>query len=76
MSDTVIDPITCGVLITTPTGNQLVKTHPEFLDVVMPKIEHNRGWVVCFLQLNEKMLQGETITGDIFNFKGFKFQKI
>lgn len=76
MSDTILDPIMCGVQITTPTGNKLVKEHPAFLDVVLPKIEHNRTWVVQFLAANEKMLKGQTVVGDEFNFKGFTFQKI
>lgn len=76
--DPMTEPCACHVQITTPKGDTLIKTHQEFLDVVLPKIEHNKGWVVNFLKINEELIcnRGVEVNGDLFNFKNFRFVQI
>lgn len=70
------EPIDCAIQITNPLGAVVIKTHQQFLDVVFSKISHNSGWVANFLSQNELLVGGNDVTGDVFNFKNFKFQRI
>ena len=64
------------VKITNPNNVVSYKSHEEFVDVVMSCIPKTRIIIVRFLAANEKLLEGEEITGEDFSlkFKGFTFK--
>ena len=64
------------VKITNPNNVISYKSHEEFVDVVMFCIPKTRIIIVRFLAANEKLLEGEEITGEDFSlkFKGFTFK--
>ena len=64
------------IKITNPNNVINYKSHEEFVDVVMSCIPKTRIIIVRFLAANEKLLEGEEITGEDFSlkFKGFTFK--
>lgn len=64
------------VKITNPENAISIKSHEDFVEVVMKVIPKTRPVIVKFLAANERLLAGEPIAGEDISlkFKGFAFE--